>query len=97
VLTCSSSLFVVKALLSHQINKLLELLSVDNKPAAGTTGVPRRGASCSEVAGRFQEEHRLAYACERSLQAISYRVLVTILTTLQLHATYISASAGLRL
>jgi hypothetical protein len=53
VLTCSRSLYVVKALLSHQVNKLLELLSVDNKPAVRTTGVPRRGISCSEVAGRF--------------------------------------------
>jgi hypothetical protein len=49
VLTCSSSQSVFKTLLSHQeANKLLELLSVDNKPAVRTTGVPRRGASCSE-------------------------------------------------
>jgi hypothetical protein len=92
VFTCSNSQSVVKALLSHQVNKLLELFSVDNKAAVRTTGVPRRGASCSQVAGRFQEEQEAGCTC--SPRAISERGTVTNFACFQLPATYISASEG---
>jgi hypothetical protein len=75
VLTCSGPQSGVKALLSHLVNKLLGLFSVDNKAAIRTAGVPRRGTSCSEIAGRLQEE--VEAGCTRSRQPISCSGTVT--------------------
>lgn len=52
----------VNAFLSHDVNKLSKLFSVDDKPADRTAGGLRRGTSCPEIAARYRRRRRTKYA-----------------------------------